>query len=651
MLSFIRCQLEEERRRLPLWCAKERLVQQVKASQALIIIGETGSGKTTQIPQFLLENGFAKQGAIAITQPRRVAAITVAQRVAAEVGCRLGTTVGYSVRFDDCTSPETKIKYLTDGLLLREALLDPLLRKYSVIIVDEAHERSLSTDILIGLLKGVWEKRKSDFRLIVMSATLDAASFRTYFNNADAAYVQGRQFPVEVFYTAQPQDSYLDAAINAALQVHIEEPKGDILVFLTGQDEIESAERLLKERAEALSPEVVKYPLLPLPLYAALPPEAQLKVFQPAKNEARKIILSTNIAETSITIPGVRYVIDTGFVKSRSYNAGLGADCLAVTPISQAQARQRSGRAGREAPGKAYRLYQETSFQHLPPTTEPEIKRSNLGSVVLQLKALGISNPLTFDFMDPPPQAALLRALELLIGLGALDSNGELTESVGKALARLPVEPMMGRALLAAAEMNCAEEALAVIAMVSTDASFFFSPKEKKEEAAEARRKFIAPDGDHLTLLNIYRAYVASGSSGITESFRWCRDHFLNFRALKKAVDIASQLREHLIGLNLPIISCGDEYTPLKRALTAGLFQHSAKRQMDGSYRVVATGQLVAIHPSSVLHNKKAECIIFNELVKTSRQYAREVLVIDSKWLPELAPAYFARKDANKRQN
>lgn len=658
--------LEHDRRQLPLWSAREKLIEQVKSSPSLVIIGETGSGKTTQIPQFLLEAGFANHGSIAITQPRRVAAITVAQRVAAEVGCTLGTTVGYAVRFDDCSNGnETKIKYLTDGLLLREALIDPFLRRYSVVILDEAHERSLNTDILMGLLKQVRRKRKGDFRLIIMSATLDAASFTSYFDNAEAAYIQGRQHPVEVFYTDQPQESYLDAAITAAIQVHVEQPPGDVLVFLTGQEEIESAERIIKERAAALfhqqqhpenHPENHHHSsnLTVLPLYAALTPEAQLKVFSPAKDGGRKIILSTNIAETSITVPGVRYVIDTGFVKSRSYNARLGADCLAIVPVSQAQARQRSGRAGREAPGKAFRLYQEVAFGELTETTEPEIKRSNLASVVLQLKALGIPDPLSFDFMDPPPKAALLRALELLAGLGALDRNGALTPSVGQVLARLPVDPMLGKALLASTtQFECAEEMLAIVAMVSTDAMLFIAPRDKKEDAAEARRQFIHPEGDHLTFLAVYRGYAgsngnnsirSSGKNKFEGSVKWCKNNFLNARALRKAVDIAHQLRQHLEALKLPIKSCGDDFTVVKRALTAGLFPHAAKRQLDGSYRVVATGQDVAIHPSSVLHGKRADCIVFNELVRTTRQYARDIVAIDAKWLPELAPAYFTRK-------
>lgn len=671
-----RQRLDAERRRLPAWSAREKLVELVRENQVLIVIGETGSGKTTQIPRFLYDAGLAKGGLVACTQPRRVAAVTVAQRVAEEMGTELGAgKVGYSIRFDDRTSPNTRIKYLTDGMLLREALVDPRLSRYKVVVLDEAHERTVATDVLFGLLKEVCRQRRDDFRLVVMSATLDAAAFTRYFEGAKAAYVQGRQFPVEVMYTAAPQDSYLDAAIAAALQVHCDEGPGDILVFLTGQDEIESCARLIAERAAALPPPEAAdgaaeaaagdegeggeggedgigasrpRELLVLPIYAALPPEQQLRVFQPAPPGTRKVILATNIAETSITIAGVRYVVDTGFVKSRSYSPRLGADCLQVGPISQAQARQRSGRAGREAPGKAFRLYTEASFRQLPPTTLPEIQRTNLASTVLQLKALGIQDVLGFEFMDPPPRAALLRSLELLLALGALDSRGDLTQPTGVQLARLPVEPMYGKVLLASGQMGCSEEALAVVAMVSTDV-VFHQPRDKREEAAEAHARFRSAEGDHPTLLAVFRAY-----SGVTrkggERASWCRSHFINPRAMRKALDIHTQLREHMQALGIPLRSCGEDSLPLRRALVAGLFPHAAKRQLDGSYKVIATGQAVAIHPSSVLAGKKPECIVFNELVRTTKQYARDATVVEASWLPELAPAYFARQHANAGQ-
>lgn len=572
-----------ERRQLPLWSARERLVQAVRDSPVLVIVGETGSGKTTQIPQFLLDSGLAgKKGVIACTQPRRVAAMTVAQRVAQERGCELGGEVGYTVRFDDCTGPSTRIKYMTDGMLLREALLDPHLRRYSAVVLDEAHERTVSTDVLLGLLKAAREARKGDFRLLVMSATLDAAGFTRYFPGAGAAYVEGRQHPVDVLYTSEPQDSYVDAAITTALQIHGDEDTGDVLVFLTGQDEIEAAERMLRDRAAALPADSTRADLLVVPMYAALPPEAQMRAFLPAPANVRKVVLCTNIAETSVTIPGVRFVVDSGVVKTRAYSARLGADCLEVCPVSQAQARQRSGRAGREGPGRAFRLYTEESFSELTPTTEPEIRRANLATVVLQLKALGVADPLSFDFMDPPPKMALLRALELLLALGALDSRGNLTDPMGKRLARLPVDPMFGRCLVMSGDMGCSEEMLGVVAMVSCDAAVFVTPSEKREEATEAHKRFAARYGDHSTSLAVFKAWKGVPKK---DQRRWCSENYTNPRALRKAEDVYNQLRGHLEDLGIPLKSCGEDDAPLRRALVTGLFPHAAKLQLDGKLK------------------------------------------------------------------
>jgi ATP-dependent RNA helicase DHX8/PRP22 len=317
-----------------------------------------------------------------------------------------------------------------------------------VVVIDEAHERTVHTDVLLGLLRRVLEARPANFTLLIMSATLDADSFSDFFGGARALYVQGRQFPVQVLYTPEPEEDYLDAAMLTVLQIHAEEAAGDVLVFLTGQEEIDSLARLLADRAASLVPSDVRgdaaqqQQLLVAPLYAALPPEQQMRVFEPAPPGTRKVILATNIAETSLTIAGVRYVVDPGLAKQRAFNPRSGVDTLAIGPISGAAARQRAGRAGREAPGKCFRLYTESSFHALAPATRPEILRANLGGVVLQLKALGVSDVLAFPLLDPPPRAALLRSLELLYALGALDDAGALTRS-GTAMARFPLEPMV----------------------------------------------------------------------------------------------------------------------------------------------------------------------------------------------------------------
>ncbi|KXZ53924.1 hypothetical protein GPECTOR_6g842 [Gonium pectorale] len=560
--------------------------------------------------------------------------MTVARRVAEEMGTKIGHKVGYAIRFEDVTSPSTRIKYMTDGLLLREALIDPLLSRYRVVVIDEAHERTVHTDVLLGLLKGVQSRRGDDFRLVVMSATLDAARFVDYFPGAVAALVRGRQFPVQVMYTARPEDNYLDAAINATLQ-----DKLTSLFLTTGVAPGDPSVGGAAPRE-----------LLVLPIYAALPPEQQMKVFEPAPPGTRKAILATNIAETSITIPGVRYVIDTGHVKARDYNAKLGLESLSVVPVSQAQARQRSGRAGREGPGKAFRLYTEASFGQLEPTTPPEITRCNLASVVLQLKAMGIEDVLGFDFMDPPPRTAILRSLELLFALGALDASGRLTPEIGSRLSRLPVDPMFGRVLLAATEMGCGQEAAAVVAMVSAD-NVFHTPRQKEREWRAARLKFVSREGDHLTLLSVFRGFMELPKDSNKARTAWCSDNFINIRALRKAEDIYNQLVRFLgppspPGLGLPLASCGDETTPLRRALTVGLFPHAARLQPDGSYRVIATGRQVFLHPSSVLLERKPDVLIFNELMHTTKTYARDATAVEARWLPELAPAFFAAKAA-----
>lgn len=635
--------LDEQRRQLPVWHVKDKLVDAVKSSPVLIIVGETGSGKTTQIPQFLLDHGFSSgKGVIACTQPRRVAALTVAQRVAKERGVDVGGEVGYTVRFDDCSSKDTtRLKYMTDGMLLREALLDPLLRRYSVIILDEAHERTIATDILLGLLKSAREKRKGAFRLIIMSATLDVQGYQRFFPGAQAVYVKGRQHPVNVFYVSEPQESYVDALVSAVLQIHSDEDSGDILAFLTGQEEIEVAQRLIVERAKKDGSSSQSGDLHVVPMYAALPPDKQLLAFDPVPKGHRKVVLSTNIAETSITIPGIRYVIDPGFVKCRSYNARLGADLLQVVPISQAQAWQRTGRAGREGPGKCYRLFTEEAFLNLQDVTEPEIKRANLSSVVLQLKSMGIQDPLSFDFMDPPPKATLVRALELLYALQALDSSGSLTQ-LGRDLARLPVDPMFARAIILSKETGCIDDIIAIVSMMSSDATVFVTPSHAREEARDAHSRFSSPFGDHLTLLAVY---IAWRSIPKKQRKAWCRENFINPRALTKSNDIFEQIRQQaarMIGVRQQThLSTETDPVQIRRSLVSGLFPHAARRQTNGVYKVISTGLEVKIHPSSVLHSKAPECIIFNEIIRTTRQYVRGITSVDATWLPEIAPFFF----------
>lgn len=525
--------IQEQRESLPTYKLRSSLIEAIRENQMLIVVGDTGSGKTTQMTQYLAEEGFANHGRIGCTQPRRVAAMSVAKRVAEEVGCRVGQEVGYTIRFEDCTSPETRIKYMTDGMLLRECLIDPEMSQYSVVILDEAHERTISTDVLFGLLKRAAKKRP-DLKLIITSATLDADKFATYFNNCPIFTIPGRTYPVEVLYTKDPESDYLDAALITVMQIHLSEPPGDILLFLTGQEEIDTASEILFERMKALGSDVPE--LIVLPVYSALPSEMQSRIFDPAPPGSRKVVIATNIAETSITIDGIYYVIDPGFVKQNKWDAKLGMDSLVVVPISQAAARQRAGRAGRTGPGKCYRLYTETAYRNeMLPNTIPEIQLLNLSMTVLTLKAMGINDLLHFDFMDPPPENNLIQALEQLYALQALDDEGLLTR-LGRKMAEFPLEPQLSKMLIQSVDLGCSEEILTIVAMLTAQ-NVFYRPKEKQAQADQKKAKFHQPEGDHLTLLTVYNGWKGSKFSNV-----WCFDNFIQARSMKRAQDVRKQL-------------------------------------------------------------------------------------------------------------
>merc|ERR1719342_1317751 len=491
----------EQRQSLPIYKLKDELIRAINDNQILIVVGETGSGKTTQMTQYIAEAGFTMRGKIGCTQPRRFAAMSVAKRVAEEFGCRLGQEVGYTIRFEDCTTPETVIKYMTDGMLLREALIDSEMGGYSCIMLDEAHERTIHTDVLFGLLKKA-VKSRPELKLIVTSATLDAVKFSEYFFEAPIFTIPGRTFPVEILYTREPETDYLDASLITIMQIHLNEPPGDILLFLTGQEEIDTACEVLFERMKSLGPEVPE--LIILPVYSALPSEMQSRIFDPAPPGARKVVIATNIAETSLTIDGIFYVVDPGFVKQKVYNSKTGMDSLVVTPISQAQAKQRAGRAGRTGPGKCYRLYTERAYRdEMLPTPVPEIQRTNLAATVLQLKAMGINDLIGFDFMDAPPVEAMIHALELLHVLSALDDEGLLTR-LGRRMAEFPLEPNLSKMLIMSVTLNCSDEILTIVSMLSVQ-NVFYRPKEKQALADQKKAKFNQPEGDHLTLLAVFR--------------------------------------------------------------------------------------------------------------------------------------------------
>lgn len=633
--------MEDTRKSLPIYQFRDQIIQAVHDHQVLIIVGETGSGKTTQIPQYLHEAGFTKGGMkVGCTQPRRVAAMSVASRVAEEMGVKLGNEVGYAIRFEDNTSDKTVLKYMTDGMLLRELLTEPDLGQYAALMIDEAHERTVPTDIACGLLKDI-AKARPDLKLLISSATMDAQKFQQYFDDAPIFNIPGRRYPVDIHYTSQPEANYLAAAITTVFQIHVTQGPGDILVFLTGQEEIEAAEQSLQETSRKLGNKIPE--MIICPIYANLPSELQTKIFEPTPPKARKVVLATNIAETSLTIDGIVYVIDPGFVKENVFNPRTGMESLVVTPCSRASANQRAGRAGRVGPGKCFRLYTKWAYYNeLEESTTPEIQRTNLSSVILMLKSLGIDQLLDFDFMDPPPAETIIRALEQLYALGALNDRGELTK-IGRQMAEFPTDPMLAKAILAADKYGCVEEVLSIVSMLGEASALFFRPKDKKIHADSARNRFTIKDGgDHLTLLNIWNQWVDSDFSYV-----WAKENFLQQRSLTRARDVRDQLAKLCDRVEVSVSTCGsNNLQPIQKAITAGFFPNAARLQRGGdSYRTVKNGQTVYLHPSSTLFEVNPRWVIYFELVLTSKEYMRSNMPLQAEWLVEVAPHYYKKKD------
>ncbi|XP_031480979.1 probable pre-mRNA-splicing factor ATP-dependent RNA helicase DEAH4 [Nymphaea colorata] len=631
---------------LPILKFEEEIVETVRKNSVVVLIGETGSGKSTQLSQILHRHGYTKSRAIGITQPRRVAAVSVSRRVASELGVTLGEEVGYAIRFEDRTSQKTCIKYLTDGVLLRESLSDPELNHYSVIILDEAHERSLNTDILLGLMKRLIKVRPSNLKVLITSATLDGAKVSKFFSGCPVLTIPGKLFPVEILYSKGTPASYLEASIHTALDIHIREPPGDVLLFMTGQDDIDKAVKKLEERVTTMEEGSCMDAII-LPLHGSLPPEMQVRVFLPAPPNCRRIIVATNIAETSLTVDGVVYVIDAGYVKQRQYNPSTGMYSLDVVKISRVQADQRSGRAGRTRPGKCFRLYPSSVYhEELLEATIPEIQRSSLAGTVLYLKSLGLADidVLRFDFLDQPSYESLEDALKQLYLIDAIDGKGSVTD-IGRMMAELPLEPSLSRTLIAANELGCLPQALTVAAMLSAENIWAQTSRKNNDK----KRKPIQnlPDGsgwgDHIQLLQIYETWSQADYDP-----KWCIDHNLQVRGMMFAKEVRKQLSQIMqkiargptdVQSKYRRQNSSEDYAKLRWALCKGFANQLAQRMIHhNGYRTLShRSQLVQVHPSSVLqpdeYGNLPDYVVYNELITTSRPFMRYVCAVKLPWI------------------
>jgi len=638
---------------LPISARVADIATAIDAHQVVIVAGATGSGKTTQLPKIALAMGRGLEKVIGVTQPRRIAATSVAARVASELGTKLGADVGYQIRFEDRTSPGTYVKFMTDGILLAEIQGDPRLLRYDTLVIDEAHERGLNTDFLLGWIRRILPERP-DLKVIVSSATLDTARFAEFFGGAPVIEVEGRTYPVDVLYEPPPEEVDLaEAVANAVTEVTSLDPRGDILVFLPGEREIRDAERELLARN--LRHTVIH------PLYARLSAADQSKVF--ASIPQRRVILATNVAETSITIPGIVYVVDTGTARLSRYDPRSGTTRLQIEGISQASAEQRKGRCGRVRDGICVRLYDEQSFAARPAFTDPEIKRTGLAGVILRMKSLGLGDVEDFPFLDPPQPRAIAEGYRVLEELGALGDRRELT-TLGRRLARFPVDPRIGRMILAGADLGCLREVLVIAAALNVQDPRE-RPRELQQKADDLHRRFRDERSDFVGLLRLWDFVRDAERKGTSHLRRTCKESFLSFVRIREWREIHRQLEEIVRELRIEVArpaakpqaaarpppakpaakgsGAGDETDALHRALVTGLLSKVGKWNPESRVYMGAKQTRFAIHPSSALARKPPEWVMAFELVETTQLFARMVAKITPEMLLEAAPHLLKR--------
>src|SRR5713226_9621557 len=612
---------------LPICAKREEIAKAISSHQVVIVCGETGSGKTTQLPKICLELGRGIQGLIGHTQPRRIAARATASRIAQELKTELGGAVGYKIRFTDRVGPRSYIKIMTDGILLAETQGDRMLAQYDTLIIDEAHERSLNIDFLLGYVKQHLQQRP-ELKLVITSATIDAERFSRHFDSAPVIEVSGRLYPVEVRYhpvESEDEDYDLNEAISDAADELARQGEGDVLVFLPGEREIREAAETLKKRHPP--------PTEILPLFARLSAEEQERIFKP--HGGRRIVLATNVAETSLTVPGIRYVVDTGLARVKRYSYRSKVEQLRVENISQASAKQRAGRCGRVASGVCVRLYAEKEFNSRPAFTDPEVLRSSLANVILRMKSLGLGTVEEFPFIDPPAPKAIQDGYALLAELGAVDEANELTE-IGRQLARLPVDPRIGRMVLAAKSENALREVLVVAAALSVQDPRQ-RPGERAAAADEAQKQFNDERSDFLSWLKLWKFFeeALAHMKSSRKLHEACREHFLSFNRMREWRDIHGQLKELVAESGWRISETPATYQQVHQALLAGLLGNVGMKTEEGNY-LGARGIRFWIHPGSGVRRKAGRWVMAAELTETTRLYARCVATIEPEWLESI---------------
>ena len=612
--------------KLPIYEHKQLIINALAENQVIVVESPTGSGKTTQIPQILYEAGYAEKGIIGVTQPRRIATLSVTEFIARQMDKTIPDTVGYSMRFEDQTDNSTRIKIMTDGILLQEIKGDYDLSKYSLIMVDEAHERSLNIDFILGLLKRALRSRP-DFKVIISSATINAEIFSEYFDQCPIVKIEAPAYPVEIIYDPPQPENNLDAILQKISKLvsrtGLEEKPGDILIFLPGEGMIKSCVTNLGNLPSRKKMEII-------PLYSRLAREEQEKVFHTFPGK-QKVIIATNIAETSITIDGVTSVIDPGLAKINFYNPQSYTSSLVEVPISKASANQRKGRAGRTQPGKCYRLYQEKDYERRPLYTLEEIYRTDLSEVILRMAEIGISDFENFDFIAPPSRAGIISAVETLRLLDAIDENRELT-AIGKLMVPFPILPRLSRMVVESILKypRVLDEVLIAASFLSTRSPFLL-PHGEEIEARKAHHTFRDPLGDFVSYLKLFRKFTASRNK---EEF--CTTYYLDHKTLSEICNIKLQLQDIAGDLGM-VIASGGGFTDYLCSVSRGLIQFVCARSGRGVYKTLTAGK-IQIHPGSVMFKENPDYIVAGEIVKTSRTYARSVSPLRFEWLRRISP-------------